>query len=147
MGTLNKDQLHNFLQKINKTDDCWLWVGAIKSGGRGGYGCFRVGTKILMAHRVSYEHFVGLIPDNKVLDHKCRVRHCVNPSHLEPVSQKENSQRGLTGVHNKNKTHCANGHLFSFENTYIDPLGYRECRTCRKETKKRFLEKNKYENS
>lgn len=67
---------------------CWIWDGAIAA--ETGYGT----CQKKMAHRVVYEREVGPIPDGLVLDHLCRVRACVNPSHLEPVTIGENARRG-----------------------------------------------------
>ena len=71
---------------------CWIWLGHVK---KNGYGSLTVGKKNFNAHRLSYETYVGKIPMDKVLDHKCRTRCCCNPDHLEPVTQKENSRRGV----------------------------------------------------
>jgi len=72
-------------------DECWNWEG-IKDPE--GYGIRRIGDKGVRAHRWSYEHHVGPIPEGKVIDHLCSNPSCVNPSHLEPVDQKVNRQRG-----------------------------------------------------
>ena len=70
-------------------NDCWVWCGKMN---RNGYGRLTTGQ---MAHREMYEFVTGLeIPYKHVLDHKCRVRSCVNPAHLEPVTIKENTLRG-----------------------------------------------------
>jgi len=107
---------------------CWLWTGAVAKG----YGIINVGNKMARkAHRVSYELHVGSIPHGLHLDHKCRVRCCVNPDHLEPVTQQENIRRGeagkKTGAINRAKTHCPRGHTYS--DAYIVE-GRRVCRTC-----------------
>lgn len=46
-----------------------------------------------MAHRVAYELWVGPIPEGMELDHRCKVRACINPAHLEPVTHAENMRR------------------------------------------------------
>lgn len=83
---------YRFFQKVNKTDQCWLWLGTINQYG---YGMFRKGKDTITtgAHRISYELFIGEIPFGLELDHKCRVRNCVNPKHLEAVTRKENASR------------------------------------------------------
>ena len=79
-----------------------------------------------LAHRVAYELQVGPIPVGLQLDHLCRVRSCVNPAHLEPVTSAENTRRGLRAM----KTHCPQGHPYAGENLLIRPTGQRRCRTC-----------------
>jgi hypothetical protein len=69
---------------------CWLWNGR---PGRNGYGRISIGNRVLYVHRVSYEHHVGPIPAGLTIDHLCRVRLCVRPDHLEPVTRAENTRR------------------------------------------------------
>lgn len=84
------DPLSAIARKIEFTDaGCWVWTGAVCP--TTGYGT--VGTS--SAHQRSWELLVGPVPDGLVLDHLCRVRHCVNPDHLEPVTQRENVRRGI----------------------------------------------------
>ena len=83
-----------FWSKVEKTETCWIWRGARDDKG---YGSLGINGKILRAHRVSYEWLIGPIPEGLVLDHLCRVPPCVNPAHLEPVTQGENSRRGIRG--------------------------------------------------
>jgi hypothetical protein len=71
---------------------CWLWQGNIHPDK--GYGIMRRGGLTRRAHRFFYETLVGPVPDGLELDHLCRVRHCVNPDHLEPVTHAENLRRG-----------------------------------------------------
>jgi len=121
---------------------CWFWTGGLKANG---YGLFWLG-KVTAAHRASYEHFIGPIPDGLQIDHLCSVKCCVNPDHLEPVTAVENIRRaarsGLLGVGNRKKTHCPRGHKYTPENTYTytrkggGPSRY--CRACQR-TKKRAL--------
>lgn len=118
---------------IDPDTGCWVWQ---RAKNREGYGrmsvpnSHRAGGGVWFAHRVSYEVFVGPIPEGLVLDHLCRNRACVNPDHLEPVTHKTNLRRGETlQAANLLKTHCPYGHEFSPENTRIIPRG-RRCIAC-----------------
>lgn len=119
--------IERFLAKVRQdpTTDCWLWVGAIDP--TSGYGSFTPSTrKRSSAHRWGYLNLVGPIPEGLHLDHLCRVRHCVNPAHLEPVTPLENTRRGVG--HGK-ETHCPQGHPYDGDNLYRCQ-GRRFCRTC-----------------
>lgn len=84
--------LDRFLDKVEATLLCWHWRGALSSQG---YGVFYLSRgRYCLAHRFSYETFVGPIPLGLVLDHLCRDRACVNPEHVEPVTNAENIRRG-----------------------------------------------------
>lgn len=117
---------------------CWLWIGHVDE--RLGYGRMVIDGKRRVAHRIAYEALVGPIPDGLQLDHLCRVRCCVNPSHLQPVTQQENIRRGQgIPAMNAAKTHCPKGHAYSSENTYWQPgrLG-RRCVLCQKEVRRAY---------
>lgn len=118
-----------FWPKVHITRGCWLWTAAT---GNGGYGLWSPpkasGQKMGVAHRFSYMTTVGPIPDGLELDHLCRVRNCVRPDHLEPVTHAENMRRYAEAT-----THCASGHLYDAANTLIDPRGYKRCRACNRE--------------
>lgn len=121
-----------FWAKVKKDapDGCWLWMSTIM---KNGYGHFRVGAKKVYAHRFSYVLANGPIQTGCDLDHLCRVRHCVNPSHLEAVPRRVNLLRGETLVAaNARKTHCPQGHPYTQDNTYTYH-GSRQCMTCRTE--------------
>lgn len=130
--------IHNqsrFWSKVHKTDECWEWTACCSTNG---YGQFWTGEAQRRAHRVAYELLVGSIPEGLTLDHLCGHLRCVNPEHLEPVSQGENTLRGGgAGAVNARKTHCLRGHPFDDENTYRHPWGFRGCRTCRREERRR----------
>ena len=111
---------------------CWLWTGGVNHGG---YGQFSDGRgKNGGAHRAAYEVFVGPIPEGLTLDHLCRVRCCVNPAHLEPVSMQENLRRGNShlsaSIRHSKKEHCPKGHPYLGANLYIGTRGQRLCRRC-----------------
>ena len=88
-----------------------------------------------MAHRISYEYFVG--PMEYEIDHLCRVRRCVRPEHLEDVSHLVNMGRGdnvAQGSHNRGKTQCPKNHEYTFDNTRIDMYNKRHCKICSKQS-------------
>lgn len=134
-----------FTRRVDKVDDgCWLWTGCLVTGG---YGAFNDGKRQVNAHIWAYRHFIGEVPAGLTLDHTChsndltcvggpcRHRRCVNPNHLEPVTQRENTLRGRgLSAANAAKTHCKRGHAFTPTNTgrYIDRFGrsHRVCRAC-----------------
>ena len=82
--------------RVNPVTRCWEWTGAIR---KDGYGQANRGGKNVKAHRHVYQALVGPLTDGvQQLDHLCRIRHCVNPDHLEPVTPLENVRRGLSPV-------------------------------------------------
>ncbi len=123
-----------FWEKVDRRgpDECWEWTASVKPNGYGQFSVVRDGKWLKSyAHRYSYELIVGPIPEGLQLDHLCRNKACVNPNHLEPVTNRENQIRGNgVGGLNFRKTHCKHGHEFTPENTYIRPAGTRECRAC-----------------
>lgn len=114
---------------------CLLWTGSTNSHGYGHVSDTNDGEdQTLAVHRLMYEWFVGPIPDGRVPDHLCRVRHCGAPAHLEAVTQHENTMRGVSpSAVNATKDACDDGHDFTPENTYVW-RGQRHCRTCRRNT-------------
>lgn len=110
---------------------CWLWLSSVTGPGYGQISDPARRGRPLLAHRVSYELHVGAVPDGLDLDHLCRVRSCVNPRHLEPVSRRENLRRGATlTAKNIAATHCPRGHSYTEENTLRTNRGARSCREC-----------------
>lgn len=130
-----------FAEKVALTDSgCLEWIAGLNGSG---YGTFNAlpGMSV-MAHRWSYEHHCGPIPDGLILDHLCRNRACVNPDHLEPVTTQENLLRAVgMGQANTAKENCPAGHPYSGDNLYIPPSrANRMCRTCRRDQKRRAKE-------
>lgn len=120
-----------FWSKVEKTDACWLWRSHINLHG---YGIFWMCGGNLFAHRVAWMLVKGQIADGLELDHLksiCMNRHCVNPSHLEPVTHRENCLRGIgSSAVNAKRTHCCHGHAFDKQNTYSNSKGWRQCKVC-----------------
>lgn len=134
---------------VSKETGCWHFTGYLNP-----YGYGETGKG--MAHRVVYEGVVGQIPAGLFLDHTCHSgdrscaggnsclhRSCVNPSHLEPVTPKENINRGRTAEYmshrHDNTTHCVSGHPFDVGNTYVTPDGRRQCRICRRTSSREYM--------
>lgn len=108
---------------------CWLWAGKVRGDG---YVRFNDNGKGVYGHRFMYEHLIGVIPEGLTIDHLCRVRSCLNPQHLEPVTMKVNILRGISPFAvNARKTHCVHGHEYTAENT-ISLKNGRECKECRR---------------
>ena len=113
-----------FWSHVDKSGDCWLWTGFLDKDGYGKFSLTRrrLGIrKMFYAHRWAYVEANGPIPARLQLDHLCRQPSCVNPSHIEVVTMKENLRRGKPnkGAHNAQKTHCKRGHPLKGENLYI----------------------------
>lgn len=148
MAKLSNEEL--FMKHVlpEPMSGCWLWSAADDSHGYG-YAFSRAYWKQIKAHRLSYELFVGPVPEGKELDHKCRVRCCVNPQHLEPVTHLENVRRGEGGkagaAFQRSKTHCRSGHPYDESNTYrhVDKHGQekRHCRECMRQSCRRWSPK------
>lgn len=109
---------------------CWLWQGFLNQYG---YGRAKWRGRNWLVHRLVYELMERPIPAGLTIDHLCRVRNCLNPGHMEPVTSRENTLRGDTvPARHLAKTHCSRGHEFNEENTYrFGPeRRWRQCRPC-----------------
>lgn len=119
---------------------CWRWTGWTD---RNGYGHFYVAGGKMLAHRCAYALAAG-VPATGFLDHLCRNPSCVNPLHLEVVSLRENTLRGVgPSARAAVATHCPAGHLFDEANTYTGWRGVRACRACGRAKALRYLQRKK----
>ena len=141
MSAIPHSTLDRFWAKVQKTDTCWLWTAAKHPKG---YGNFWHAHTMVKAHRFSYELSHGPIPEGLQIDHLCRVRHCVNPAHLEAVTNQENIIRGegFAGRQSR-QTHCIHGHPFSEGNMYIRNDGARICKMCQSERSRKYYLRKK----
>lgn len=127
--------------QITQEGDCWIWHGSVD---KLGYGHISIQKQPWLLHRYIYVLTRGPLPDELVIDHLCRRPPCVNPAHLDPVPQRVNVFRGLSPIAaNVHKTHCAQGHAYSLENTWISPAGGRGCRQCNRERARRRLQRER----
>jgi hypothetical protein len=110
---------------------CWLWTGPLMPNG---YGKWRLpGRRERPAHLLSYEHYIGAMPYGLQLDHLCRVRACVNPAHLEPVTASVNTDRQDHA--NRRKDSCPRGHPYALDEdgAFVRGRdGRRRCAECRR---------------
>ena len=126
------DKLLSKIETVTESG-CWIWMGSVNPNGYGSFTDAKLvpERRTFSAHRYIYEAMKGPIPDNCDLDHLCRVRCCVNPDHLEPVSRRINLLRGRgRTARNAQVTHCPKNHPYDETNTYI-LRGKRFCRKCR----------------
>ncbi len=116
---------------VEDSSGCWLFTGARHSEGYGVIARGGHGNGMLYAHRVTFEFFICEIPTDLHLDHLCRVRHCCNPWHLEPVTCRVNLIRGdgPTGRAAR-ATECPQGHPYDEANTAYQTDGSRRCKAC-----------------
>lgn len=103
--------MERFWSKVDKTDECWLWVA---STDRGGYGHFGDAGKMVRAHRFSWELVNGPIPEGMQVDHRCHVRRCVNPAHLRLVTNQQNGQ---------NRSGCNRNSTSGVRGVSLEPSG------------------------
>lgn len=140
-----KDRLSQWQFEINEKTGCWKWLRTLNKKHEPGYGFLHQAGERILAHRFYFERLLSCIPKGLTIDHLCKNTKCVNPSHLEPVTMKDNLLRGnsLPAI-NARKTHCCRGHPLSGQNIWRTIAGRRQCKMCdkikkRKEMLKRLL--------
>jgi hypothetical protein len=135
-----------FWSRVSQVGECWEWTGPRDAAGYGKFSASRHRT--VRAHRFAYEDMVGVIPEGLVIDHLCRNRSCVNPGHLEPVTDRVNVLRshGFPATYAA-RTHCNNGHEFTPENTRFRVDGGRRCRACMTDLSPRYQANRKQRKS
>lgn len=147
-GQKGLSEEERFWPKVVVTGFCWLWAARKSDSGHGLFSLSNHGRTV-RAHRWAYESLVGPIPEGLDLDHLCRIRACVNPDHLEPVTRKENTLRGfgVTAIFSR-QDYCTNGHsLLISENVYIRKDGTRQCRVCKRERMRRYKKEAKWQSA
>jgi hypothetical protein len=139
-GLQEADDVRRRLERMSAPDPstgCVLWGGGLTNG----YGSISVNGKSRRVHVVAYEQAVGPVPPGLQLDHLCRVRNCINPKHLEPVTNRENVLRGVgPTAQNARATHCYRGHELIGPNEMKRKKGWRRCRICTRDDSKKYRE-------
>lgn len=121
--------INRILVKVEIIESCWIWNGVPSTSG---YGKISIENTPKYTHRVMFEYYYGQICPDLQIDHLCKNKLCVNPIHLEQVSQKTNILRSeCPSAINARKTHCKRGHEFNDTNTAI-VKNRRVCRSCRR---------------
>jgi len=140
MLKLPKD-LDRFFSYVKYSEGCWLWQGSVN---RKDYGCFSLYCKTRIAHRLSYQYFIGRIPKGLFVCHRCDEPRCVNPFHLFIGTNKENQADMYSKGRKPPVTHCKRGHEFTEKNTIIaNNLGHRDCKKCKTDCLRKFRDKNR----
>lgn len=126
-----------FWEKVLKTGGCWLWLAGVDGGG---YAEFWSQGRHIKGHIFAYRLLIGVISAGKTLDHLCRVRSCVRPDHLEPVSLQENIGRRPW------RSTCPNGHPLEEGTIYVCPKSKkRMCLECKRRSARDYLRRRRLE--
>lgn len=138
MGAINGPAETRFWKKVStQPNGCWAWLGGTDENGYGKFSPKH--AKTVLAHRFAYQLYQAEIPNGMVLDHLCRTPSCVNPNHLEPVTNRENVRRGLSGTL---RTHCKRGHSQTPENVSVR-RSQTVCMPCNREMAKKRVARQK----
>lgn len=121
---------------VNPGTGCWEWTAVRQPDG---YGKAKWNGRMVSVHRLGYQLLVGPIPEGLEIDHLCRVRNCVNPSHMEPVTHAENVRRTYAAIDGGREGECVNGHTIAL-------VGIRrsgQCAQCSREATRRYVQKRR----
>lgn len=138
----SRPAIERLMEKVREVESgCWEWFHYIEPSG---YAKLWIDRRAVMAHRFSYEFHIGPIPDGLEIDHLCRVRHCVNPYHLEPVTTAENVRRMTAHrtPYQNLRDACPNGHPYDEANTILTKTG-RACSICKADANRAYYERNR----
>lgn len=130
--TLSETDIERFWASVEK-GECWIWTGQTRRG----YGRFTIDGKQFAAHRVAWVLASGAEPKSEVLDHLCREPSCVNPSHLDDVTQSTNSQRGANGYGSREICRAGLHDISDTANVVVGKNG-RQCRECVREAQRQY---------
>jgi len=129
-----------FWAKVDKSGNCWLWLGSVGKERLKDYGNFYINGRAERAHRVAWMFKNGSIPPGMVICHSCDTPRCVRLSHLFMGTQNDNLKdsvaKGRLYAWHKKVTHCKYGHPLSGENIRVIPHNNgtkRVCRTCHRD--------------
>ena len=117
---IHGDDNSRFWSKVDKTNECWNWLGTEHSAG---YGKFSIDGKYHYAHRVSYEKLVGEIPPGMEINHICHNRKCVNPDHLRVTTPKQNNENHQ-GPKADSVTRVRGVHWYEARSKYMAQVGH-----------------------
>lgn len=125
-----RDPMERFFSKvvISRNTSCWVWTDHLEFG----YGIFSIRGTIFRAHRFAYIIYKGAIEEGLVIDHLCRNKRCVNPDHLEAVTQSLNITRGKLPTSKPIRAFCAQGHPLSGRNRLPRGKTGARCRICKR---------------
>jgi len=154
MTRTKRDPAERFWEKVNKNGPapaerpglgpCWIWEAGKTAQGYGGFHPTKY--ELELAHRWSFKYHGGELEPAYVVDHLCRNRTCVNPAHLEQVTNEENLRRGRGyRLSNGMDDHCINGHRYTEINTYRNPNDLTDirCRQCARERDRTRVKRQK----
>lgn len=117
----------SFFDKVKFTEKCWEWKGSTLNSGHGMMGIL---GELILVHRFSYNIFIGKIKKGNEIHHLCENPKCINPGHLEQLTNREHILIGNgVGAINARKTHCKIGHLL--------PVN-RICRICKNDRERKY---------